>query len=73
MDIDRKFLYLDELRRYFGIKMANGAVIPVSRDTIERHFKRGLRKAKVGGKVAVFIVDLEAYLDRMRGLGETQG
>lgn len=70
MEVERNFLYFDELRRYFGIRQSNGGIIPVSRDTIMRHFEKGLRRFKVGGKVAVNLVDLEEYLAGLREKGE---
>jgi hypothetical protein len=61
----RPYLYIPELRKFFGYER-NGVTIAVSRQTIERHFKRGLKKSWMGGKVIVWREDLETYMATLR-------
>jgi len=69
---EREFMYVSELRRYFGVPMQNGSIMPVSRDTIESMFKNGLKKSFIGGRVIVWVADLETYLNMVRENGSSK-
>ena len=68
----RDFLYMVELRKYFGIPLESGGTLAVSRDTIEAMFKKGLKKSFLLGKVIVFKTDLETYLNMVRENGSSK-
>lgn len=58
---DRPYLYMIEVRKFFGYK-SGGRLVGCSRQTIERHFENGLKKSWIGGKVVVWKDDLTTYL-----------
>ena len=64
----RPYMYIAELQKFFGYE-SNGVMVGVSRQTIERHFKRGLKKSWMGGKVIVWLEDLETYMATLRNSG----
>lgn len=69
---ERDYYYVDELRRYFGVLLDTGKVMPVSRDTIEAMFKNGLKKSYHLGRVVVWKSDLEQYLNMVRENGSSK-